>query len=83
MLKDVFYILLFGKAVLVWVMFLQEGRTFMSKVVSSLARLFLLPGDIACVAIGLDHDDKQELVRMLVNSLVWIVVGMAVAAALI
>ena len=55
----------------------------MSKVVSRVARLFLLPGDMACVAIGLDHDDKQELVRMLVNSLVWIVVGMAVAVALI
>ena len=55
----------------------------MGKVGSSLARFFLLPGDIACVAIGLDHDDKQELVRMLINSLVWIVVGMAVAVAVI
>jgi hypothetical protein len=55
----------------------------MSKVGSSLARLFLRPGDIACVAIGLDHDDKQELVRMLINSLVWIIVGMAVAVAVI
>jgi hypothetical protein len=55
----------------------------MSKVGSHLARFFLWPGDIACVAIGLDHDDKQELVRMLVNSLVWIVVGMAVAVAVI
>ena len=55
----------------------------MGKVVSHLARLFLLPGDIACVAAGLNHDDKQELVRMLVNSLVWIVVGMAVAVAVI
>ena len=55
----------------------------MSKAAFGLARLFLLPGDMACVAIGLDHDDKLELVRMLVNSLVWIVVGMAVAAAVI
>ena len=55
----------------------------MSKAASALARLFLLPGDIACAAVGLDHDDKQELVRMLVNSLVWIVVGMAVAVAVI
>jgi hypothetical protein len=44
-----------------------------------LARAFLLPGDIACMAIGLDSEDKRELVRMLVNSLVWIVVGMLVA----
>jgi hypothetical protein len=45
-----------------------------------LARVFLYPGDIACSAIGLDRDDKRELVRMLVNSLVWIVVGMSVVA---
>jgi hypothetical protein len=43
---------------------------------TALARLFLLPGDLACTAIGLQGDDKRELVRMLVNSLVWIVVGM-------
>ncbi len=46
---------------------------------AALARVFLFPGDIACTAIGLDRDDKRELVRMLVNSLVWIVVGMLVA----
>jgi len=42
--------------------------------------VFLFPGDIACSAIGLDRDDKRELVRMLVNSLVWIIVGMLVVA---
>lgn len=46
----------------------------------ALARVFLFPGDIVCTAIGLDRDDKRELVRMLVNSLVWIVVGMLVTA---
>jgi hypothetical protein len=45
---------------------------------TALARVLLFPGDIACTAIGLDRDDKRELVRMLVNSLVWIVVGMLV-----
>ncbi len=50
---------------------------------TALARMFLFPGDIACAAIGLDRDDKRELVRMLVNSLVWIVVGMLVAAFVI
>lgn len=45
----------------------------------ALARVFLLPGDVACAAVGVDSEDKRELVRMLVNSLVWIVVGMAVA----
>lgn len=46
---------------------------------AALARLFLFPGDLACAFVGLDQEDKRELVRMLVNSLVWIVVGMAVA----
>jgi hypothetical protein len=44
-----------------------------------ISRLFLLPGDAVCAAIGLQGDDKRELVRMLVNSLVWIVIGMLVA----
>lgn len=43
---------------------------------TSLARLFLFPGDLACGYLGIDQNDKRELVRMLVNSLVWIVVGM-------
>ena len=43
---------------------------------TALARFFLFPGDIACGVIGLESDDKRELVRMLVNSLVWILVGM-------
>jgi hypothetical protein len=46
---------------------------------AGLARVLLLPGDLACMACGLDQGDKRELVRMLVNSLVWIVVGMAFA----
>ena len=46
---------------------------------ATLARLFLFPGDLACAITGLDSEDKRELVRMLVNSLVWIVIGMAVA----
>jgi hypothetical protein len=48
---------------------------------TAMARLFLFPGDIACAAFGLDREDKRELVRMLVNSLVWIVAGMLVVAA--
>jgi hypothetical protein len=46
-----------------------------------MARLFLLPGDLVCAALGLDREDKRELVRMLVNSLVWIVAGMLTVAA--
>jgi len=49
---------------------------------TALARALLFPGDIACSVIGLESDDKRELVRMLVNSLVWIVVGMVAAVVL-
>lgn len=46
---------------------------------TALARVFLFPGDIACAVTGLESGDQRELVRMLVNSLVWIVVGMLAA----
>ena len=48
---------------------------------TAVARVFLFPGNIACSAVGVDSEDKRELVRMLVNSLVWILVGMFVAVA--
>jgi hypothetical protein len=38
---------------------------------------FLLPGNLACRALGLS--DHQDLIRMLVNSLVWTVLGVLVA----
>jgi hypothetical protein len=38
---------------------------------------FLLPGNLACRALGLS--DHRDLVRMLVNSLVWTVLGVVVA----
>ena len=34
---------------------------------TALARMFLFPGDIACSAIGLDRDDKRELVLSLIH----------------
>ena len=45
----------------------------------TIARLFLFPGDLACAVFGLEGDDRRELVRMLVNFLVWIVIGMLIA----
>lgn len=50
---------------------------------TAVARLFLFPGELACSAMGLDSEDKRELVRMLVNSLVWIIVGMLVVVAVV
>ncbi|HZL31808.1 MAG TPA: hypothetical protein VFC54_12215 [Pseudolabrys sp.] len=53
----------------------------LTSVGAAMARLFLFPGDLVCTALGLERDDKRELIRMLVNSLVWIVAGMLVVAA--
>jgi hypothetical protein len=47
----------------------------------TLARSLLWPGTLACNALGLhDHND---LVRMLVNSLIWTVLGVVIAAVAI
>jgi hypothetical protein len=45
-----------------------------------LARLLLLPGDLACDALGIGRADNRDLVRMLVNSLVWMLVSVIVVA---
>ncbi len=47
---------------------------------AALAEIFLLPGNVACDAMGLGKDDLRDLVRMLVNSLVWITVGILIMA---
>jgi hypothetical protein len=52
--------------------------THSSSLGTAVARLFLFPGDFACSLMGLDSEDKRELVRMLVNSLIWIVIGMII-----
>jgi hypothetical protein len=43
-----------------------------------LAWPFLLPGNVACDVLGLS--DHQDLVRMLVNSLIWTVFGVIAVA---
>jgi len=42
---------------------------------------FLLPGDLACRALGLakNPDMNHDLVRMLINSLFWTTFGVLVA----
>jgi hypothetical protein len=49
---------------------------------NTLAWLLLLPGDSACRAIGLTETERRDLIRMLVNSLVWTIVGVAVVTAI-
>jgi hypothetical protein len=64
------------------VTFVWRSRMSSVSIGTALARIFLFPGDLACGAMGLESEDKRELVRMLVNSLVWIVIGMLTAVAL-
>jgi hypothetical protein len=47
---------------------------------SAVAGVLLWPGDATCSALGLRGNDKGDLVRMLVNSLVWTVLGVIVVA---
>jgi hypothetical protein len=58
-----------------------HGSFAMSKSISIsqvLAWSFLLPGNVACDALHLDT--HTNLIRMLVNSLVWTVLGVIVVA---
>jgi hypothetical protein len=41
---------------------------------------FLLPGNLACDAMGIGTTEYRDLIRMLINSLVWTAVGVAVIA---
>ena len=45
-----------------------------------LFRLLLLPGTVTCNLLGLSQEESRDLVRMLINSLVWIFAGIALAA---
>ena len=47
----------------------------------ALAWPLLLPGTLACQAIGLSR--HRDLVRMLINSLFWTVLGVLVVAAVV
>jgi hypothetical protein len=48
--------------------------------VSVIERVFLWPGNLACDALGVGRTGSRELVRMLINSLVWTLIGVMFAA---
>ena len=48
-----------------------------------LARALLLPGDLACNLFGLTRANNRDLVRMLVNSLVYVLVGLGVVVMIV
>jgi hypothetical protein len=54
--------------------------TWLVEIVGALGRLFLLPGDLACNALKVGDVDNRDLVRMLVNSLVWTLAAVTVVA---
>jgi hypothetical protein len=44
--------------------------------------IFLGPGEICCNAMGVGQENNRDLVRMLINSLVWMGIGgLFIAAA--
>ena len=47
---------------------------------AALARLVLLPGNLACDLIGVGESEYRDLVRMLINSLAWTVLGVIAVA---
>jgi hypothetical protein len=50
---------------------------------NALAWLLLLPGNLASNALGLSKANNRELVRMLVNSLAWTMVGVVVVSIVV
>jgi hypothetical protein len=46
---------------------------------SALAATLLAPGNLVCDLLGVTRDNTRELMRMLVNALFWICVGLFVA----
>jgi hypothetical protein len=54
-----------------------------SSIGAALAWPFLLPGNIACDVLGLPRSEYSDLNRMLVNTLVWTVLGVIVVALVV
>lgn len=50
---------------------------------AALARPFLFPGTFACHVMGLPESEYSDLVRMLINSLVWTVLGVFIVALVV
>lgn len=54
-----------------------------TSVINAFTTILLLPGEIACDAIGVGKADNRDLVRMLVNSFAWALIGaLAVAVSI-
>lgn len=47
------------------------------------ATVLLLPGDVACNAFGVGNANNRDLLRMLINSFAWALVGAVVVGLVI
>jgi hypothetical protein len=54
-----------------------------STAINAFTTVLLLPGDIACDALGVSKADNRDLLRMLINSFAWASVGALVVGFLI
>jgi hypothetical protein len=54
-----------------------------TSVINAFTAVLLLPGDLACDAIGVGKADNRDLVRMLINSFAWAFIGALSVAFLI
>lgn len=53
----------------------------MRKVLDAIVWLFIFPGDLVCDRLGITKEENRDLVRMLINGLIWIavvIVGLAI-----
>jgi hypothetical protein len=48
---------------------------YATSALNAFTAVLLLPGDIACDAIGVGKADNRDLVRMLINSFAWAFIG--------
>lgn len=46
-----------------------------ASIINAFATVLLLPGDLACNAFGIGEADNRDLLRMLINSFAWALVG--------
>lgn len=49
---------------------------------AALARIFLFPGEFVCDALHATAEDDRTMIRMLVNMLVWNLLGVLVVIAI-
>jgi 2-keto-3-deoxy-L-rhamnonate aldolase RhmA len=53
----------------------QQGPTGAMTMVKVIETIFLGPADICCNALGVGQENNRDLVRMLINSFIWMAVG--------